>query len=52
MYILKMDWKKSLEVMIRIEHGTHVKMSCVQTEPVAAMAFEPIGAGEQLMLLL
>ena len=45
MYILKMDWKTALEVMVKIEHGTHVKMSCVQTEPVVALVFEPIGTG-------
>ena len=47
MYILKMDWKTALEVMVKIEHGTHVKMSCVQTEPVVALVFEPIGTGTQ-----
>ena len=45
MYTLQMGWKTSLELMLKIEHGTHVKMSGVQTEPIVAMAFEPIAAG-------
>ena len=46
MFTLQMGWKTGLELMLKLEHGTHGKMSGVQIEQIVAMAFEPIATGD------